>query len=194
MPSVQSSDKLSAPSTSLSVPSLSAAPSVIEKPKVNYYATLPPSSATDPYPGFHITLQGQWAPDEPEAWAEWCLEQGWTETQIETVADDGMIEVEGPGTGEEKQGPEKPSKVPTDDLENKPQVRHASTCTAEPGRNAFVQLRVVAKGRGRHQLASLLSEAHNNRAELEEKISQAKANRKSSAVKYGKSCTFLSQI
>jgi hypothetical protein len=46
---------------------------------------------------------------------------------------------------------------------------------------------MILGGRGgkKHQLSSLLHQAHANRDELEDRIAQAKANRKSGAAKYG---------
>lgn len=49
-----------------------SAPSVKEATKVNYYATLPPATPNDPYPGFHCLPSGQWAPNQPGDWAEWA--------------------------------------------------------------------------------------------------------------------------
>lgn len=48
---------------------------------------------------------------------------------------------------------------------------------------------IIMGGRGgkKHQLSSLLYAAHANREELEDKIAQAKANRKSGGQKYGAS-------
>lgn len=66
-------------STSNSVKkAFTAAPTVAEKPKQNYYATLPPATPDNPYPGFHCIPQtGQWEPDRPEEWSEWAIMHGW---------------------------------------------------------------------------------------------------------------------
>jgi len=47
--------------------------------------------------------------------------------------------------------------------------------------------------RRKHQLSSLLAAAHDNRAELEERIAQARASRKGAGSKYGASLSSLSR-
>lgn len=46
----------------------------------------------------------------------------------------------------------------------------------------------------KHQLSSLLADAHDNRAELEERIAQARQNRKHGSNKYGQSSSSPSLI
>lgn len=47
--------------------------------------------------------------------------------------------------------------------------------------------KIGSRARSRHQLSSLITEATENRAELEERIARAKANKRAGGSKYGKS-------
>lgn len=161
-------------STSMSsAPAFSAAPTTKARapspPRTNFYATLPAPTPANPYPGFHALPSGQWVADQPEEWVKWCEMNGMsTSGQALTPAGADVVDVAGVGTdagGVEDDGI--PSKV--------------------VGETKLPEKAVVMGGRGgkKHQLSSLLYAAHANREELEDKIAQAKANRKSGGQKYG---------
>lgn len=60
---------------------LSAAPTIAEKPRQNFYATLGPATPDNPYPGFHcIPETGQWEPDRPDEWSEWAALHGYAQS------------------------------------------------------------------------------------------------------------------
>jgi len=48
--------------------------------------------------------------------------------------------------------------------------------------------------RSRHQLATLLNEAYQNREALEERIAEGRRNRKEAGNKYGMACAFMPKL
>lgn len=149
--------------------SFSAAPVLAEPepepPKPNYYSTMPPPSLDNPYPGFHALPSGDWAADDPEAWQEWIKLNGWDKAPQEKI--EGVTDVKGREGAEETKKDVKPGRVAPEDNREAPNIRKSQNQLAK----------------GRHQLSHMLHSAYENRAELEDRIAAAKANRRTSAMK-----------
>jgi hypothetical protein len=75
----------SSSTTTKTTTTISSAPALAEQPKPNYYSTLPPPTAEDPYPGFYLLPSGEWAAKEPEQWAQWAQINGWTTTSSQNM-------------------------------------------------------------------------------------------------------------
>lgn len=186
------------PSVSLSstIKKVSAAPTTAA-PELssNYYATLPVPTKTDPYPGFYQKPDGTWAPKRPDEWEIWSKAQGWGEDAEAEAA--------------EQAKKEKEYKMPADfsaaAAEQSVEVRAANlrgkAASDEPAKLSRYteeeqkkmeedKMRAKAKkfshnARSRHQLTTLVAEAQSNRPELEDRISQMKANKRTGGQKYG---------
>ncbi|POY71080.1 hypothetical protein BMF94_5837 [Rhodotorula taiwanensis] len=162
-----------------SAPSLSAAPSVGSSAST----TAATPTAADPYPGFTQLPSGEWvAKDQQtyEMWMAWQAQQqqqaaaapeGLDEKDVEKRG--GLIEVDEAQRAKDAWAT-RPDMVPGKADGHKP----AAAVKGIPS-----QLSGSAKRK--HQLSSLLAAAHDNRAELEERIAQARQNRKSGGNKYG---------
>lgn len=153
---------------------------------------------SDPYPGFYQKPDGSWAPKRPDEWEIWSNAQGWGEDAA------AAAEAE----AEEQKKKEKEYKMPADfsaaAAEQSVEVRAANlrgeqnNDLAKPGkftdeeqqRIEQEQNRAKAKkfshnARSRHQLTTLVADAQMNRIQLEDRISQMKANKRTGGQKYG---------
>lgn len=181
---------------SASIKKVSAAPTTAAPDLAsNYYATLPVPTKSDPYPGFYQKADGSWAPKRPEEWETWSAAQGWN--------DDAAAEAEA-----EQQRKEKEFKMPADfssaAAEQSLEVRAANLRgkgaddPAKPGRFTDEEQKKIEEdqnkakakkfshnARSRHQLTTLVADAQMNRAQLEDRISQMKANKRTGGQKYG---------
>ncbi|GAA95129.1 uncharacterized protein L969DRAFT_18850 [Mixia osmundae IAM 14324] len=162
---------------------IKAAPVLEDKPVPNYYATLPPPSATDPYPGFYLKKDGKtWAAKEPEAWLEWSRMNGWVEADQSSSAtpkefdttDEDVSEVKADDALIQARLEKARKKLLNPHKEEKPKEEQQ----AQPKRG-------MHRARERGQLTALLAEAVDNREALEERIAQAKATKRSSGSRYG---------
>ncbi|TFK29973.1 hypothetical protein FA15DRAFT_190574 [Coprinopsis marcescibilis] len=175
--------KQSASTSLASIPSMSAAPSLPEfKP--------PEPSPYDPYPGYYQLPSGAWAQYDTEYFArftkKWkkeydnhvrALEKG-VERGFEGMNDAGVQEVD-PALEMEKAKKEIKER----------EERKALTAGAGAGPAAPKMKITAAKmsgvARSRHQLATLLKDAYENKEALEEKIAEGRRNRKEAGNKYG---------
>jgi len=165
----------------------SSAPTIQDKPKLNYYASLPPATPDNPYPGFRCLPSGQWEPNQPEEWAEWAAQNGYSaQSSLDTTTFNGETPkgFEASKFGQLQEGsfnqptekpkiPAKMSYVPEEEDEE----------AAEKKRQQMAKFQ--GRARGKNQLSSLLTEAYSKRNELEERIALAKANRKAGGARYG---------
>ena len=182
-----------------SLSSVSSAPTLADPVKQNYYATLPPATPNDPYPGFHCLPSGQWAPNRPIEWQDWAEQNGWAAPATSTSSEPMTAETStgaapkgfephklnsltDAGAKQDKDGKEQPSVpakmsyVPEDeDGDPEAKERRLAELKKYQGKNA----------RGKNQLSSLLSRALQNREELEERIAASKANKRAGGAKYG---------
>ncbi|KAI9618679.1 hypothetical protein KEM48_006564 [Puccinia striiformis f. sp. tritici PST-130] len=79
-------------------------------------------------------------------------------------------------------------KVAQNAWENKPKIidpREEARLEQEVNQVLKPAKQISSRARGRHQLTSLLTDAQSNRAELEDRISRGKFNRKAGGAKYG---------
>lgn len=171
--------------------SISSAPSVKDAPKVNYYATLPPATPDNPYPGFHCLSSGQWVADKPDDWQEWAEQHGWASSQ--TATDDGAI-----GSAQEGLNAQRGFENadlgdmqeydPSQDKPGAPKIPPRESkivpLDAEAEEKKRQQLaRFQGRGRGKNQLSNLLTDAVRRREELEERIAVAKQNKRAGGAK-----------
>ncbi|KDQ18472.1 hypothetical protein BOTBODRAFT_52477 [Botryobasidium botryosum FD-172 SS1] len=164
-------------STTSSIPTLSSAP-VVEDYKP------PPPTPLDPYPGYYQLPSGQWAAYDPayykshwESWqpkasAESQMGKGWEGADAEGLQSvDAMEELK---------------KGQLAEREARKNITAASTSNHPAAPNMNMKgSKVGNRARSRHQLSTLLNEAYENRAALEEKIAQGKRNKKEGGMKYG---------
>ncbi|KAL8280799.1 hypothetical protein RQP46_006803 [Phenoliferia psychrophenolica] len=177
---VTSSSHASTSSLSSSKPlSISSAPIIAETPP-------PPSASTygdeptpdDPYPGFTQLPSGQWVAKDQATYDLWVA----AAAQDPTAAEKGFGEAEIARTGI----------VDVDAARSREAWEKRPQALARPGSEALdkpvvkAPVKLGGKGaRAKGQLSALLSEAVENRAELEERIAQSRNNRKSAGNKYG---------
>ncbi|KAK4051396.1 hypothetical protein OIV83_002880 [Microbotryomycetes sp. JL201] len=177
---------INAAAVSVGSNNFSAAPTVAEvKPPEPKKPT-----ADDPYPGFTQLPSGEWVAKDQETYDKWMqalaqqqrqqaaqVPKGFEDSEVNKMG--GIVDV----TDEMQRAREAWAKKP--DILGRPGQAEAE---AEKEK-ALARLKVPAVGMGRArakgQLSALLADAYSNRAELEERIAQAKANRKSAGNKYG---------
>lgn len=178
----------SLPSASSSSVKITSAPSV---PTFE----IPEPTPEDEYPGYYKLPSGQWAQHDVAYYnqfaAKWqkeynahirALEKG-KEKGFERMQDEDMAEVDAASEMER-------AKREIHDLEER------RTLTMGGDGKAVPKVKLTASkssgiARSRHQLATMLHEAYNNREALEEKIAQGRRNRKEAGSKYGAFDHFL---
>ncbi|KAM0748743.1 hypothetical protein T439DRAFT_71963 [Meredithblackwellia eburnea MCA 4105] len=156
---------------------ISSAPTVVEKPpppKPSTYGDAP--TPDDPYPGFTQLPSGQWVAKDQATYDKWmeamaaeqqaaAVPKGFDQAEMNRM---GVVDVDASKAREAWE--KRPGQVP------------------KPGADKPVpkqQAKVGGRARSKHQLSALLSEAVQNRDELEERIAQGRINRKSAGNKYG---------
>jgi hypothetical protein len=179
----------SLPKASSSRAGISSAPSVVEREKPNYYATLAPANPDDPYPGFHCLPSGQWAPNEPEEWEKWAALKGWS-AQVEDPADLGEAlpkGFEGSKFNDMSAASQEASKAQlnTGAIPVPSKIVPAPDNLEDEDARQDQLRQSRAKARGKNQLSSLLADSMLRREELEERIAVARQNRKSGGARYG---------
>jgi proline-rich protein PRCC len=159
----------------------------------NYYATLPVPTKIDPYPGFYQKDDGTWEPRRPDEWEIWTKAQGWAEeaeaeeepakkekqynmpADFSASAADQSIEVRAANLrGTPAQQAAAPSKYSEEEQQR-----------IEQEKNKAKAKKFSHNARSRHQLSTLVADAQMNRAELEDRISHMKANKRTGGQKYG---------
>ncbi|GAA5868168.1 hypothetical protein JCM1840_006166 [Sporobolomyces johnsonii] len=183
--STSSSSTAKSSLTISSAPSISSAPPTSAPPSSSASNPFGTPTASDPYPGFTQLPSGEWVAKDAktyEMWMAWSASQqaqpaggdvpkGFEAREIE---EKGMVEVDEAQRAREAWAT-RPSTVPGKDAEG---YKKSSAIKGIPK-----QASQAARRKG--QLSSLIASAHDNRAELEERIAQARANRKSAGNKYG---------
>ncbi|KAH6918536.1 mitotic checkpoint regulator, MAD2B-interacting-domain-containing protein [Coprinopsis sp. MPI-PUGE-AT-0042] len=173
----------SSSSTLPSIPSASAAPSIPEfKP--------PEPTPYDAYPGYYQLPSGAWAQHDVGYYnqfaAKWkreydahvrALEKGKAKG-FEDLDESNMQEID---PVEEM---ERAKKEVQEREERKALTKGAGAGPAEP-KMKMTAAKMSGVARSRHQLATLLKDAYENREVLEEKIAQGRRNRKEAGNKYG---------
>ncbi|EFP75239.1 kinase subunit of RNA polymerase II carboxy-terminal domain kinase I [Puccinia graminis f. sp. tritici] len=159
----------------------------------------PPPSLMDPYPGYWQRKDGSWCERDPSdpLWKAFYL-QHYSQPTLETTTT----------TGSSSSSSDKHSKLPKDFFkdapnslvqfdakqvaqtawENKPKIidpREEARQEQQASAATKPSKHISSMARGRHQLSSLLTDAQANRAELEDRISRGKFNRKAGGAKYG---------
>lgn len=164
---------------STSTPTVSSAPDVAS-------FTPPPPTPTDPYPGYYLLPSGAWAAHDQAYYAtfvkKWqkeydaqvrALEKGEVEREVEEAAEVNMQ------TEMEK------ARKEIKEREDRKALTGVKTGEPEKPRMNVQGAKLGSTARSRHQLTTLLTDAYHNREALEEKIAQARRNRKEAGNKYG---------
>ncbi|GAA5978774.1 hypothetical protein JCM5350_004817 [Sporobolomyces pararoseus] len=171
-------------SSSLSAPSISSAPSIRDPSSTK---KIEPTSS-DPYPGFTQLPSGEWVAKDQKTY-ELALQ--WQQQQQQQQQEAQQAEL--PKGFEEKEIRDKGGYKDINELERAREA-WATRPSQLPGKEEEFKKSTQIKGipkqasqqaRRKGQLSSLIAEAHDNRAELEERIAQARLNRKSAGNKYG---------
>ncbi|OAV97772.1 hypothetical protein PTTG_25960 [Puccinia triticina 1-1 BBBD Race 1] len=179
-PTNRASPEAPEPRPSLSV---SSAPQVADE-------SPPPPGLLDPYPGYWQKSDGSWCAREASdpVWAAFYATH-----YAATPAGPADRNTSSPSLPKDFFKDAPPSLVAFDAKqaaqsawENKPKIidpreeaRQQQQANAKPAKH------VSTRARGRHQLSALLTDAQANRAELEDRISRGKSNRKAGGAKYG---------
>ncbi|CEQ41370.1 SPOSA6832_03096 [Sporobolomyces salmonicolor] len=188
--STSSTSSTVASSTAKSSLTISSAPSVSSAPSTSAPSSGSASNpfgtptASDPYPGFTQLPSGEWVAKDAETYEMWMA---WSASQAQHAGGDvpkgfeareidekGMVEVDEAQRAREAWAT-RPSTVPGKDAEG----------YKKSGAIKGIPKQASQAARRKGQLSSLIASAHDNRAELEERIAQARANRKSAGNKYG---------
>ncbi|KAM0789226.1 hypothetical protein ACM66B_000069 [Microbotryomycetes sp. NB124-2] len=183
-PKQRQNPRTAMPSSSSTV--ISAAPSVAEfKPPEPKKPTL-----DDPYPGFTQLPSGEWVAKDQETYDKWMqalasqqqqqqaqAPKGFEDSEVSKMG--GMVDM----TDEMKRAREAWAKKP--DVIGRPGQAESEAEKEKALANLKVPAVGLGRARAKGQLSALLADAYSNRAELEERIAQAKANRKSAGNKYG---------
>ncbi|KWU44399.1 hypothetical protein RHOSPDRAFT_25705 [Rhodotorula sp. JG-1b] len=178
-PSTSSSKQ---PSLSFSAaPSISSAPA--PKPQPSSSSTAKPKEADDPYPGFTQLPSGEWVAKDQKTYEMWMAWQQAQQAQQQELAAEGLDEKDLKARGGLVDVKPPPPPPATGANAAVPGGRAEGYLPATQLKGIPSQLSGSAKRK--HQLSSLLAAAHDNRAELEDRIAQARQNRRSGANKYG---------
>ncbi|KAF8328905.1 mitotic checkpoint regulator, MAD2B-interacting-domain-containing protein [Cantharellus anzutake] len=182
-----SSTTLSSETTPLVPVSTSSAPVVKE--------FIPPEpSSTDPYLGYYQKPSGEWAAYDPAYyktfWERWQREaygnpddpssKGKRKDREWETGDGQIIEVD---AGEEAKRGQIAERETRKNLTGSAAALAAVHGDAKPRMN--IQAKSHGRARQRGQLSSLLVEAYENRAAIEEKLAEARRNKKEAGNKYG---------
>ncbi|KAJ6547593.1 mitotic checkpoint regulator, MAD2B-interacting-domain-containing protein [Mycena capillaripes] len=172
-----------ASASSSSLPTLSSAPVI---PKFE----TPEPTPTDPYPGYYTLPSGAWAAYDPEYYAKftkkWQAEYNAHVRALEKGQVKGFEGLDNAAV-EEVDAMKEMEKAKEEIRER--ESRKAVTRGAD-GAPSAPNIKLTASkqsgiARSRHQLATMLHEAYANREALEEKIAEARRNRKEAGNKYG---------
>ncbi|KAG1891080.1 mitotic checkpoint regulator, MAD2B-interacting-domain-containing protein [Suillus subluteus] len=160
-------------------------PTVSSAPEVASFSP-PPPTPTDPYPGYYLLPSGAWAAYDQAYYAtfvnKWqkeydahvrALEKGEVEREAEQAAEVNMQ------TEMEK------ARKEIKEREDRKALTGVKTGEPEKPRMNVQGAKLGSTARSRHQLTTLLTDAYHNREALEEKIAQARRNRKEAGNKYG---------
>ncbi|KAF5373773.1 hypothetical protein D9758_000582 [Tetrapyrgos nigripes] len=169
--------------TSTSTLTISSAPTITEfKP--------PEPSMTDPYPGYYQSPSGNWAAHDPEYYEsfrkKWEKEYNDHLRALEKGAIKGFEGADGADVAsvDAAEEMEKAKREIKEREERKAISKTPQDAPAKPKMN-ITAAKLSGRARSRHQLATLLNEAYENREALEDKIAEGRRNRKEAGNKYG---------
>ncbi|GAA5867344.1 hypothetical protein JCM3774_003554 [Rhodotorula dairenensis] len=183
------------PSSSLSsAPSLSAAPVVSSSSGSAATHSTNSSSSTattttkatqaDPYPGFTQLPSGEWVAKDQETYEKWMA---WQQQQQAGLVAEGFDEKDLEKHGGAIIDVDEAAQRARDAWNSRPGAVVPGKAEGHKPAAAVkgIPSQLSGSAKRKHQLSSLLAAAHDNRAELEERIAQARQNRKQGSNKYG---------
>ncbi|KAG2157172.1 mitotic checkpoint regulator, MAD2B-interacting-domain-containing protein [Suillus clintonianus] len=171
------------PSTS-TTPSASTPP-ISSAPEVASF-TPPPPTPTDPYPGYYLLPSGAWAAHDQAYYATFVKKwQKEYDAQVRAL-EKGEVEREAEEAEEVNMQTEmEKARKEIKEREDRKALTGVKTGEQEQPRMNVQGAKLGSTARSRHQLTTLLTDAYHNREALEEKIAQARRNRKEAGNKYG---------
>ncbi|OBZ75076.1 putative phosphatidate cytidylyltransferase [Grifola frondosa] len=170
-------------------PSLPLLPGIFSAPTVDDFVP-PEPTPQDPYPGYYLLPSGAWAAYDTDYYKKfydrWKREYDAHVRALEKGAVKGFegVEREGAAEVDALKVMEKAKR----EIQEREEKKALTTGGAEVPLAPKMNIKGAALGgraRTRHQLASLLTEAYQNREALEEQIAQGRRNRKEAGNKYG---------
>ncbi|KAF5377053.1 hypothetical protein D9757_007748 [Collybiopsis confluens] len=174
----------------------SSKPSTITAPSLSITSApeiasseIPEPSVNDPYPGYYQTSTGEWKQHEVEYYEkfrkQWEKEYNDHIRALEKGALKGFEGYDGDETADVDAAKEmERAKMEIKEREERKAVSKTQGQPAKPKMN-ITAAKLSGRARSRHQLATLLNEAYENRDALEEKIAEGRRNRKEAGNKYG---------
>ncbi|KAJ4000739.1 mitotic checkpoint regulator, MAD2B-interacting-domain-containing protein [Lentinula boryana] len=188
-----SSSTSQSPGPSTARPSSASSVSVSSAPEIPSFS-VPEPSINDPYPGYYQLSSGEWRQHEPEYFDK--FRKRW-----EKAYNDHVRTLE-KGAAKGFEGYDRQEMVDVDaakemekaKIEIKEREERKAVSKDPGGEPAKPKMNITAaklsgRARSRHQLATLLNEAYENRESMEEKIAEGRRNRKEAGNKYGTSIT-----
>ncbi|KAJ4487913.1 mitotic checkpoint regulator, MAD2B-interacting-domain-containing protein [Lentinula aciculospora] len=177
------------PVASTTIPSSTPSVSVSSAPDITSF-TVPEPSMSDPYPGYYQLPSGEWKQHDLEYYEKFrkrwekayndhvrALEKGAVKG-FEGYDRHEMADIDAAKEMER-------AKIEIKEREERKAVsKNSGDEPAKPKMN-ITAAKLSGRARSRHQLATLLNEAYENRDALEEKIAEGRRNRKEAGNKYG---------
>ncbi|KAG0707695.1 mitotic checkpoint regulator, MAD2B-interacting-domain-containing protein [Suillus ampliporus] len=163
---------------STSTPLISSAPEVLT-------FTPPAPTTTDPYPGYYLLPSGSWAAYDQAYYATFVKKwQKEYDAQVRAL-EKGEVEKEAQDAAEVNMQTEmEKARIEIKEREDRKALTGVKTGEPEQPRMNVQGAKLGSTARSRHQLTTLLTDAYHNREALEEKIAQARRNRKEAGNKY----------
>ncbi|TBU35932.1 mitotic checkpoint regulator, MAD2B-interacting-domain-containing protein [Dichomitus squalens] len=186
--SSQASSSKPAISTAPPVSSSAALPSFTAAPAVQDFQP-PEPTPEDPYPGYYMLPSGQWAAHDPayykKFYDKWKKEY---DAHVRALEKGKIKGFEGAEEQAEEVNALKEMERAKKEIQEREERKALTTAAADVPAAPKMNIKGAALGgraRSRHQLSTLLTEAYQNREDLEEKIAQGRRNRKEAGNKYG---------
>ncbi|KAJ3829036.1 mitotic checkpoint regulator, MAD2B-interacting-domain-containing protein [Lentinula raphanica] len=181
------------PSTTLpssSAPSVSTlSASISSAPDLPTYS-VPEPSMNDPYPGYYQLPSGEWRQHDPEYYEK--FRKQWEKAYNDHVRalEKGAVKGFEGYDRQEVADVDAAKEMEKAKIEIKEREERKAVSKNMDGEPAKPKMNITAaklsgRARSRHQLATLLNEAYENREALEEKIAEGRRNRKEAGNKYG---------
>ncbi|CCM02416.1 uncharacterized protein FIBRA_04514 [Fibroporia radiculosa] len=182
------------PVASSSASTTTVLPGISSAPKVDDFVP-PDPTPQDPYPGYYLLPSGSWAAYDPEYYHKfydkWKREYDAHVRALEKGTAKGFEAVDTEGAQEFNALREmEKAKIEIQEREERKALTTAGADVSAAPKMNVKGAALGGRARTRHQLATLLTEAYQNRESLEEKIAQGRRNRKEAGNKYGEARMF----
>ncbi|KAJ3813177.1 mitotic checkpoint regulator, MAD2B-interacting-domain-containing protein [Lentinula lateritia] len=187
--SSSSISKSSVPSSSFISSAPSASITVSSAPDIPTFS-VPDPSMNDPYPGYYQLPSGEWRQHDSEYYEK--FRKRWEKSYNDHVRalEKGAVKGFEGYDRHEMADVDAAKEMERAKIEIKEREERKAISKNSAGELAKPKMNITAaklsgRARSRHQLATLLNEAYENRDALEEKIAEGRRNRKEAGNKYG---------